>query len=104
MLVYTTARREFTPDVLWLSSALEMLRANARYLSMIRFVAGEASSNIINDVCSIVYVTFVFGMNQSIAETIVRFNVLLSRLGGIMIYVFPYTDRAFYYNFFESHR
>ena len=34
MLVDTTAEREFTPDFLWLSSALEMLRANARNFSI----------------------------------------------------------------------
>ena len=33
MLVDTTAEREFTPDFLWLSSALEMLRENARNFS-----------------------------------------------------------------------
>ena len=34
MLADTTAGREFTPDFLCLSSALDMLRANARKLSM----------------------------------------------------------------------
>ena len=37
-IVDTTAGREFTPDVLWLRIALDMLRANARNFSIMNMM------------------------------------------------------------------